>query len=202
MPTPALDRDALIELLDGNPQLIITIVDSFLGDCTDYMEAIREAVEAENAQALEQKAHGLKGAAGSLRADPTRQAAETLEEMARAGEFSDAEAALGERLPEGLPVVDVRDADESPAHDDVGVEMGALLGRRLEDEHAAGDALRLYLCRLCDRDAFRIVDGSVHRWFSALVWRAVTRRASGGPSVPTLPYASRLLSINDVWNTP
>ncbi len=94
MPTPALDRDALIELLDGNPQLIITIVDSFLGDCTDYMEAIRRAVEAENAQALERKAHGLKGAAGSLRADPTCQAAETLEEMGRAEEFSDAEAAL------------------------------------------------------------------------------------------------------------
>jgi len=118
MPTPALDRDALIELLDGNPQLIITIVDSFLGDCTDYMEAIREAVEAENAQALEQKAHGLKGAAGSLRADPTRQAAETLEEMARAGEFSDAEAALGsledevERLQSALRTLKASCEDE------------------------------------------------------------------------------------------
>jgi HPt (histidine-containing phosphotransfer) domain-containing protein len=94
MPSPAVDRDALIALLDGNPDLIVTIIDSFLGDCPDYMDAIREAVETGDAEVLKREAHGLKGAAGSLRAKSASEAAEVLEEMGRSGDFAEAEAAL------------------------------------------------------------------------------------------------------------
>ncbi|WP_251940643.1 Hpt domain-containing protein [Salinibacter ruber] len=94
MATPAVDRDALVELLDGNPDVIATLIDSFLDDCSDYMDAIRAAVESEDAEVLEREAHGLKGATGSLRASPSSEAAQTLEEMAHAGDFADAEAAL------------------------------------------------------------------------------------------------------------
>ena len=94
MATPAVDRDALVELLDGNPDVIVTLIDSFLDDCSDYMDAIRAAVASRDAEALEREAHGLKGATGSLRAAPSSEAAQTLEEMAHAGDFADAEAAL------------------------------------------------------------------------------------------------------------
>jgi HPt (histidine-containing phosphotransfer) domain-containing protein len=94
MSSPAVDRDALIALLDGNPDLIVTIIDSFLGDCPDYMDAIREAVETGDAEVLKREAHGLKGAAGSLRAKSASEAAEVLEEMGRSGDFAEAEAAL------------------------------------------------------------------------------------------------------------
>lgn len=94
MATPAVDRDALVELLDGDPDIIVTLIDSFLDDCSDYMSAIRDAVESEDAEALEREAHGLKGAAGSLRASPSSEAAQALEEMGHAGDFADAEAAL------------------------------------------------------------------------------------------------------------
>lgn len=94
MATPAVDRDALIDLLDGDPDLIITLIDSFLEDCPDYMDGIRDAIEDGDAAALEREAHGLKGAAGSLRARPVSEAAQTLEEMGHAGDFSNAEAAL------------------------------------------------------------------------------------------------------------
>ena len=94
MSTPAVDHDALVQLLDGNPELILTIVDSFLGDCSDYMESIRYAVEEEDGTVLEQEAHGLKGAAGSLRAHPVSEAAQELEEAGHSGDFSDAESAL------------------------------------------------------------------------------------------------------------
>jgi len=94
MPSPAVDRDALITLLDGNPDLIITIIDSFLDDCPDYMEAIREAVERGDAEALKREAHGLKGAAGSLRAQSVSEAAEALEEIGRSEDFAEGEAAL------------------------------------------------------------------------------------------------------------
>ncbi|MFB6273060.1 MAG: Hpt domain-containing protein [Salinibacter sp.] len=94
MSTPTVDRDELVDLLDGNPDLIATIVDSFLDDCPDYMEAIRTAVENEEGDVLEREAHGLKGAAGSLRAEPASEAARVLEEMGHAGNFAEAEAAL------------------------------------------------------------------------------------------------------------
>ncbi|MFB6099495.1 MAG: Hpt domain-containing protein [Salinibacter sp.] len=108
MPTSPLDRDALVELLDRNPDLIETIVDSFLDDCPDYMSAIRTAVEEEDGEQLEREAHGLKGAAGSLRARPASEAAQALEEIGHAGDFAEAEAALDtlereiDRLKEAL----------------------------------------------------------------------------------------------------
>lgn len=94
MPTPAVDRDALVDLLDENADLIATIIDSFLDDCPDYMEGIREAVEKGDAEELKREAHGLKGAAGSLRAQPASKAAQALEEMGHSGDFTGAEAAL------------------------------------------------------------------------------------------------------------
>lgn len=111
MSTPAVDRSALSDLLDGDPTLIVTLIDSFLNDCPDYMEAIRDAIENEDRKALEREAHGLKGAAGSLRARPASKAAETLEEMAREDNFAKAEDALDtleseiERLKDELRAV-------------------------------------------------------------------------------------------------
>jgi len=94
MSVPTVDRDALVDLLDGNPELIVTIIDSFLDDCPDYMAAIRTAVEDEDGEVLEREAHGLKGAAGSLRAKPASEAAQVLEEIGRSGNFAEAESAL------------------------------------------------------------------------------------------------------------
>lgn len=94
MSTPVVERDALVSLLDENPDLIVTIIDSFLEDCPSYMDAIRRAVKNENAEVLKREAHGLKGATGSLRAQPVSKAAEVLEEIGHSGDFSEAESAL------------------------------------------------------------------------------------------------------------
>jgi HPt (histidine-containing phosphotransfer) domain-containing protein len=124
MPSSAVDRDALIALLDGNPDLIVTIIDSFLDDCPNYMEDIREAVDEENAKVLEQKAHGLKGAAGSLRATPASEAAQVLEEIGHSDDFSGAETALEtleeevDRLKEALRTLRRQCRDETASVDD------------------------------------------------------------------------------------
>lgn len=90
----SLDHDDLIELLDGDPELIVVIVDSFLDDCPDYMEAIREAVKDRDAETLKRAAHGLKGATGSLRARSACETVSALEEMGRSGDFAEAESTL------------------------------------------------------------------------------------------------------------
>lgn len=119
MPSSAVDRDALIALLDGNPDLIVTIVDSFLDDCPDYMDAIREAVETGDAEVLKREAHGLKGATGSLRAESASEAAQVLEEIGRSGDFSEVEVALEtleqeiERLKDDLRALRSECRDES-----------------------------------------------------------------------------------------
>ena len=119
MSSPAVDRDALVELLDEKSDLIVTIIDSFLDDCPDYMEAIREAVENEDPGTLKQEAHGLKGAAGSLRAEPASEAAQVLEEIGRSGDFSEAETALDtlgqeiDRLEDDLRALRSEYRDES-----------------------------------------------------------------------------------------
>lgn len=122
MSQSALNRDKLIQLLDGNPGLIVTIIDSFLDDCPDYMEEIRTAIATGNAEALKQEAHGLKGAAGSIRAAPTSDAAATLEEIGHSGDLEGAEEALEtleheiDRLTEVL--VDLRDECQEKVRDE------------------------------------------------------------------------------------
>lgn len=94
MSQSSVDREALVELLDENPDLIVTIIDSFLDDCPDYMQAIRRAVENGDADVLKREAHGLKGAAGSLRAEPASKAASALEDIGHSGDFTEAESSL------------------------------------------------------------------------------------------------------------
>ena len=119
MSSPAVDRDALVELLDEKSDLIVTIIDSFLDDCPDYMEAIREAVENEDPETMKQEAHGLKGAAGSLRAEPASKAAQALEEIGHSGDFAGAETALDtleheiDRLKDDLHALRSEYRDES-----------------------------------------------------------------------------------------
>lgn len=94
MSRPTLDREALVELLDGNAELVVRIINSFLDDCPDYLEGIREAIEKEDGEQLEREAHGLKGSAGSIRAKPASDAAAELETIGHSGDFSNAEPAL------------------------------------------------------------------------------------------------------------
>lgn len=94
MSQPPLDRETLIQLLDEEPNLIVTIIDSFLRDCPEYMDGIRQGVADRDATLLEQTAHGLKGSTGSIRAEPASEAAAALEEIGQSEDFSEAEAAL------------------------------------------------------------------------------------------------------------
>lgn len=96
MSTAPVDEDALLELVDDDVEFLKTLIATFLADCTEYMEGIRRAVGNEDACALVEEAHGLKGAVANLQARPAQLAAQRMEEVGRSNAFEEAPEALEE----------------------------------------------------------------------------------------------------------
>ena len=89
-----VDKEALFALVDEDPAFLERLVETFLADCSIYMDAIRTAVAEEDAQTLVEEAHGLKGAVANLQAPTAQEAARRLEQIGRSGEFDEADSAL------------------------------------------------------------------------------------------------------------
>jgi HPt (histidine-containing phosphotransfer) domain-containing protein len=94
MPEAPLDKDALFELVDEDPEFLQQLIQTFQADCSVYMEAIRQAVDDRDADALIREAHGLKGAVANLQAESAQQAAHRLEEIGRNDRLDEAPSAL------------------------------------------------------------------------------------------------------------
>lgn len=113
MSRPPVDTDALLSLVDDDSDLLRSIIDAFLEECSGHMEALRTAVAEEDAEALQREAHSLKGSTGNLRAGPTHEAATKLEQIGEQNDFSEAGEALAalereiERLQDAL--VEIRE---------------------------------------------------------------------------------------------
>jgi CheY-like chemotaxis protein len=112
---PTFERDAALERLGGDAQLLSEVIQLFLVDCPLRLAAIRSAVEARNADALCREAHGLKGAAGNLSAVSLFEAAEILEQLGREERFDAAEAAWRKLSDEATHVLDVLRRNEAAA---------------------------------------------------------------------------------------
>ena len=91
-----VDKEALLDLVDGDHVFLERLVETFLDDCETYLATIRTAIEKKDAGTLEEAAHGLKGAVANLRAGSAREAAGRLEEMGRSGAFDEAGSALAQ----------------------------------------------------------------------------------------------------------
>lgn len=96
MSEPPVDEEALFELVDEDPVFLEHLVETFREDCKVYLQSIREAVDEEDAWALVQEAHGLKGAAANLQADPVFQVARRIEQMGRERNLDEASAMVDE----------------------------------------------------------------------------------------------------------
>lgn len=89
-----IDEDALLDLVDGDRDFLASLVETFRTDCAAYLDAIQEAVDTDDAEALRRKAHGLKGAAANMQAEAVRAAAHRLEELGREEDLGRAPEAL------------------------------------------------------------------------------------------------------------
>lgn len=96
MSDPVVNKEALWELVDNDPEFLDVLIQTFLDDCATYMDRIRKAVDEGDADTLVREAHGLKGAVANLQAKPAQEAARRLETIGRIGSMDEAPAALEE----------------------------------------------------------------------------------------------------------
>jgi len=89
-----LDIPAALARVDGSMELLRELAGLFCADSAQLLSKLREAIERQDAQAVESTAHSLKGAVGNFGAMPTFEAALRLEVMGREGNLSEARTGL------------------------------------------------------------------------------------------------------------
>ena len=85
-----VDRDALLERVDGDLDLLKRMVEPFVSDCARVVGTIRVAVGRQDCRTLERSAHFLKGSVGNFCAPALFDLALRLERLAKAGDLTEA----------------------------------------------------------------------------------------------------------------
>jgi two-component system sensor histidine kinase/response regulator len=92
----AIDIASAMARMDGDVDLLKDLLALFLEGLPEMLVHLREAVRAEDANAIEYAAHSLKGSVGNFSAQPAFDAALKLEAIGRGGNLSEAEQAFAE----------------------------------------------------------------------------------------------------------
>jgi len=95
--TPQLfSATELLEMVDGDTELLRDMLTLFEEDSEKWLRAIREAIETGDPETLKQAAHALKGSLASLTAEVLREKAHQLEMMGKNGTTAGAESVYQE----------------------------------------------------------------------------------------------------------
>jgi two-component system, sensor histidine kinase and response regulator len=89
-----LDRDSMLQRLDGNQELLVELVQLFQEEAPQLIATMRSALLQSDFQELKRAAHSMKGAAGNFSAQLTARAALRLESDAKNGDAESAKASL------------------------------------------------------------------------------------------------------------
>jgi two-component system, sensor histidine kinase and response regulator len=81
---------ALLDRVGGDEQIFVELCDVFLEDAPKRLELIRTAVETGDLRTLQREAHAFKGSAGAFDAVDVVTIARELEQLAAAGDLTDA----------------------------------------------------------------------------------------------------------------
>jgi HPt (histidine-containing phosphotransfer) domain-containing protein len=87
---PSFDAEAVLIHVDNDRDLLRELAELLCEDAPNTMDRIREAAENEDAEALWQAAHALKGAVANFAALGARDLAQTLERKGREGDLDGA----------------------------------------------------------------------------------------------------------------
>jgi two-component system, sensor histidine kinase and response regulator len=89
-----LNRALILERLEGDSELLIELVQLFLEQAPQLIEAMRKSLQQGDMQGLARSAHSMKGAASNFLAHGTAGAASQLEDDAKRGDTESAKTAL------------------------------------------------------------------------------------------------------------
>ncbi len=94
-PVP-FNRSSAMVICDDDEELLLDIIEVFLGDAPDQLTRIRQGFAEGDLKTVEKGAHSLKGASSNIAAEPLREAAQQLEWAARKGRAAAARAHFAE----------------------------------------------------------------------------------------------------------
>ena len=86
------DPDALMELVDGDRELVQDLVETFLEGVPEQLRQIEQGIAAGDLEAVHRAAHALKGAVANFAAPAAFDAARALDDAARSGAADNLEA--------------------------------------------------------------------------------------------------------------
>jgi two-component system, sensor histidine kinase and response regulator len=89
-----LNRALILERLEGDSELLIELVQLFLEQAPQLIEAMRKSLQQGDMQGLARSAHSMKGAASNFLAHGTAGAASQLEADAKREDTESAKTAL------------------------------------------------------------------------------------------------------------
>ncbi|MGA7853819.1 MAG: Hpt domain-containing protein [Candidatus Acidiferrales bacterium] len=110
-----MDKE-LLSRFGGDAELLRELADLFIQSCPKMLEDIRDAVQKQDAKALERAAHSLKGCVGNFFSKGARETAQQLEFVGKSGDLAGA-AELAHLLEEQV------------------TEFNRVLARNIETEH-------------------------------------------------------------------
>jgi len=97
---PPVDLDAALEIVGGDTDLLHMIVEVSMEECPTQIQALEEALAAQNAAGVEHAAHTLKGVVANVGSGPVRDLAQQLETMGERGDLAQAPSVLQSLLVE------------------------------------------------------------------------------------------------------
>jgi signal transduction histidine kinase/CheY-like chemotaxis protein len=93
VPAPSGLSDEVLARVGGDRALLAEISRLFIDDAPTHLKRIREAMDAQDGDALRRAAHALKGAASNFDAGGVVTAARAIEQIGRTGQFDEHETA-------------------------------------------------------------------------------------------------------------
>jgi PAS domain S-box-containing protein len=108
-PADVVDRESLLNNLDGDRELLRNLIDRFAADSPQQLAHIRVAIDEQQPEALRLAAHGLKGSVGNFVAPRAWALAQQLEQAGKDSALSSAGSLFAELETEVARVIaDVR----------------------------------------------------------------------------------------------
>jgi len=78
---PVIDKEALLKAFDNDRTFLKEVIDMFIADYPEMLKQIHDAIQTEDAPALQRSAHALKGMLGNFQVETATQKAYNLEKM-------------------------------------------------------------------------------------------------------------------------